>query len=903
MIRTDGQPAVLQINTPILDDGGSSLTKSGAGVLVLGAANTYSGQTTVANGTLLVNNTTGSATGSGQVVVNGGGTLIGGMGAIGGTVTINNGGTLSGNLTVGGLTTINAGGILSPQSGSQLVLSGGLSLAGGSSSTFTLSGTPNGPTDPPLVATSNGGGSSLSVVATHTVNVAPFSSINIPTGMPYALYQAIGYTGAPPGLINGLPAGVATGTSPSAFNLGLLEGASAAGANNQLDLAVGPRPFVYLMSADPANTSSFDAAGNWSSGGAPSASNDYIVALNSLRTPASGASATFAGNSLTIAAGGLLGIKANSPSTTTVNILILDGGTVNNSQGVNGVPGLDVLAGNGIYLASTPFLDSGGTNVNRQLQVTAPISGPGGLIANPASTSLGLVLLSAANTYTGPTTDVAGTLQLGSGGTLSPATTLTLGGGAASGTFVLGDATAAVNQTFTGLFTAGTGIANQVVGGNSAVSTLTVANASPVTFAGVLGGAGANQNNLALTVAGSDVLTLTSPNTYVGPTTVNSGTLATTGAGTLGPGPLIVNGNGAASVVGLGSSQAVGGLSGAVSSGGSARVNVAPATTLTINQAATSNFGGTVALAHGSPGAGTSLVKNGDNSLEIDGGLVLGDNSSLFVNAGTLKISVTTGSPSVGSGVTASVSGTGTLELAGSVSALGTAVAANRASITNTSTAVTGLLVSAGNQQVGGIDGSGNVAVSDGASLTADHITAGALAIGGTSAVVTIAPSGADGTPLGAADGLAGAAETAPAEPFMLGSPSLALPSAGDAAGPSSAGSTAASVDSAKSAASAVPEPASFVLLLLGAACLFGRLRPAGAGTPAVLPQASCSATSPTGQTLRGLLQSRLRPAICSRPKVECGPSSSWRREKDLCDGPCDERHLRHRIGQLCSPA
>jgi hypothetical protein len=148
-------------------------------------------------------------------------------------------------------------------------------------------------------------------------------------------------------------------------------------------------------------------------------------------------------------------------------------------------------------------------------------------------------------------------------------------------------------------------------------------------------------------------------------------------------------------------------------------VNVSAATTLTVNQATPGNFGGTVGLAGASPGGGASLVKTGDSPLEIDGGFALGDNSSLTVNAGTLKISVTTGSPIVGAGVTAAVLGTGTLELAGSVSALGTAVAANRTNITNSSSATAGVLVSTGNQQVGGIDGSGNVAVSDGASLTA----------------------------------------------------------------------------------------------------------------------------------------------------------------------------------------
>ena len=112
----------------------------------------------------------------------------------------------------------------------------------------------------------------------------------------------------------------------------------------------------------------------------------------------------------------------------------------------------------------------------------------------------------------------------------------------------------------------------------------------------------------------------------------------------------------------------------------------------------------------------------------------------------------TTGTASVGSGVTADVSGSGTLELAGSVSALGTTIVAARATVKVESTAST-LLVSTGNQQVGGIDGSGTVQISpptgQSDSLTADHITAGSLILGGdatSSAVVTIAASNPDGT-------------------------------------------------------------------------------------------------------------------------------------------------------------
>ena len=66
---------------------GNQLTKSGAGTLTLFAANTYTGGTTVSVGTLLANNTTGSATGSGTVAVSSG-AILGGSGIISGATTI-----------------------------------------------------------------------------------------------------------------------------------------------------------------------------------------------------------------------------------------------------------------------------------------------------------------------------------------------------------------------------------------------------------------------------------------------------------------------------------------------------------------------------------------------------------------------------------------------------------------------------------------------------------------------------------------------------------------------------------------------------------------------------------------------------------------------------------------------
>src|SRR5439155_9202416 len=71
----------------IQESGG--VTKAGTGALTLAGANTYTGTTTVAAGTLRVNNATGSGTGSGTVKVEAG--TLGGKGTIAGAVTVGTG--------------------------------------------------------------------------------------------------------------------------------------------------------------------------------------------------------------------------------------------------------------------------------------------------------------------------------------------------------------------------------------------------------------------------------------------------------------------------------------------------------------------------------------------------------------------------------------------------------------------------------------------------------------------------------------------------------------------------------------------------------------------------------------------------------------------------------------------
>ncbi len=91
--------------------GNLALTKSGAGALTLTASNTYTGATAVNDGTLLVNNTTGSGTGTN-------------------TVSVASGATLGGTGTIAGA--VNVTGVLSPGASIETLGTGALSFANGS---------------------------------------------------------------------------------------------------------------------------------------------------------------------------------------------------------------------------------------------------------------------------------------------------------------------------------------------------------------------------------------------------------------------------------------------------------------------------------------------------------------------------------------------------------------------------------------------------------------------------------------------------------------------------------------------------------------------------------------------------------------------------------------------------
>ena len=197
--------------------------------------------------------------------------------------------------------------------------------------------------------------------------------------------------------------------------------------------------------------------------------------------------------------------------------------TGNATLGWNGTNTLDLSAQLKIEDGVTATLAIGANNVTFASPIQIGTTGTGSL----TKTGAGLLTLTSANTYTGTTKINAGRIILSGGNDrLAPASSFTLGQTTASGVLQLGDATAPVNQTFKSLVTSGSGTANAVVGGNPTNSTLTLNNTAAVTYAGLLGGAGVNENNLTLNKTGSGALTLTNgANTFSGGVTLNQGTL------------------------------------------------------------------------------------------------------------------------------------------------------------------------------------------------------------------------------------------------------------------------------------------------------------------------------------------------------------------------------------------
>ena len=248
-------------------------------------------------------------------------------------------------------------------------------------------------------------------------------------------------------------------------------------------------------------------------------------------------------------------LQINTTGTIAENISIAGAGLPGGVQAAYGalnaaiVPGEAVTFSGSISLTANAtiahFGGQAGNSSASSVTFSNGISGTGDLTLRSISANNGRATftLNGTSSYTGNTTlstqNVSGTftVQSGTNNALPTTTVLNMAASAASGVSVgtvVNYRLGGFDQTLAGLTggTAGgsgaTAYSNIVTGGSSTLSTLTlnVASGTSYTFAGTLGGAGTDENNLALVKSGAGTQTLTGNNTYTGLTTISTGTLA-----------------------------------------------------------------------------------------------------------------------------------------------------------------------------------------------------------------------------------------------------------------------------------------------------------------------------------------------------------------------------------------
>lgn len=351
-----------------------------------------------------------------------------------------------------------------------------------------------------------------------------------------------------------------------------------------LTLLAAPAAFagtVTMTTGDGSGFTSYTNTGHWSPAGVPTAGNNYFTAGNQMRSPVATGTMTFAGDSLSIDAGGYLQGKEIAGTTLNLNFangtgLFLNGGGVYSAQNNTGL-GLNILEISGTVTANastTTYLGAigaGNGSTYEILDMQSAIGGSGNLIIGGAGAVTsddvgqlsGVVQLDAANTISGTvsvvipdgnggasSTGIASstlgllnlnnlnalqnaTLAVASYGTTNP---VSFASAANTGIFNVGALSGSGHMALTD--TAGAAVTLNVGGNNASTA-----------YSGAISGLGS------LIKSGSGKMTLSGADTYTGTTTVNVGTLVRNGThvgggnysvtGTLGGSGTITPGTGA----------------------------------------------------------------------------------------------------------------------------------------------------------------------------------------------------------------------------------------------------------------------------------------------------------------------------------------------------------------------
>jgi len=678
--------------------GGLTVASTTAGgILTLTGANTYTGNTTVSVGTLLVNNTTGSATGSGNVTV-AGIAGFGGAGTISGNLTLQTGATIllteGSPLTIGGTVALNNNAVTVTIPGNTALGVGQYTLA-----TYTAAGSSGSFNSIPalisgagLVAGTAGSISTSGGVVTLTVTLTGVSD------------TWAGASGANWSVLANWPTAIRV---PSLAGDGATFGTGSGGAVT-LDASetVGSitfnNPNSYQIGYS-ANTLTVDNKGLGGAGFSVTAGTTNVIqsalSLNQSVSSVvgSGASLALAGNVVngtavsTLAVEGtgttaLSGVNTYGPAAGTVGTTVTGGATLqvggNHALGAGdvSVSGSQLQVGvTGLSLANNVTLGVGTTTVDNNgghsATLAGTLSGVGNLSAANSGTGSGTLTLSGANSYTGSTTigagaavSIAADSGLGAdpvtatinvilnGGDLLGNTTLTLSGnrnigiGPVSGaTGATGYLDAATSQTLT---------VNGLIGtaGNSGADNLTVNGvaASPGTV--VL--TAANPLNGTTTVAGGELqlanaLALQNSTVNVTAGTLDFGTLTTATLGGLsGPGNVnLANDAAAAVALNLGNDTTTATYSGLLSGIGSLDVVGGGNITIGSGTSGGAEYTGTTEVDNGTLTLGGVGIMNAPGNLEISGNpgvcnAIVADNA-VAVFGGSILLANGASSPSV----------------------------------------------------------------------------------------------------------------------------------------------------------------------------------------------------------------------------------------------------------------
>ena len=275
---------------------------------------------------------------------------------------------------------------------------------------------------------------------------------------------------------------------------------------------------VVLDASDTGTASSISAAGNWSSGAAPTAGNAYTVGGGlTIQTPNTNTALTFGGDSLAIGDGGataatLLLKGTGTSSVLTIGNLSLNNGIIQGSSNAN-----PTLAGTIALLSGGGTFNMGGNS--NDFTISSVISGSGALLlentggVTPAAGVTGIIV-KGSDTYTGATTLGADAkVTVGNGNAFIDSASMTLNAGS-----VL-----EVNgETFTinNLSGAGTLDDNQISGGG----TVTIDQTTNGTLTGAIAYSGTG-GTFNVTKTGGATLTLSGVNTWNNSATINDGTL------------------------------------------------------------------------------------------------------------------------------------------------------------------------------------------------------------------------------------------------------------------------------------------------------------------------------------------------------------------------------------------